>query len=231
MGEKNVVIMFMEYWVKHSSMAQSVGLLLYWGTTSRSFLSSFAMSHLSSRNIIKHCFFKLDTLQIPVSVVTAVTYCLDNYSWGWLVMIGTFTTIDFTNIVITSYFNKLKTFCYLTCVNVPYFSRYFVKKFNQSEWCTRIYRIITLIFTTLLRVLREEIQKQQAKAHYQKLHIAGKTDEARADLARLALIRKQREEAQKKRDQEKQRKSTSSKCAAKIDVKSIISIVPIYGCN
>jgi len=86
-----------------------------------------------------------------------------------------------------------------------------------------------LIFTTILCVLREEIQKQQAKAHYQKLHIAGKTDEARADLARLALIRKQREEAQKKRDQEKQRKSTSSKCATKIDVKSIISIVPIYG--
>ena len=31
----------------------------------------------------------------------------------------------------------------------------------------------------------------------------GKTEEARADLARLAIIRKQREEAQKKRDQEK----------------------------
>jgi hypothetical protein len=32
------------------------------------------------------------------------------------------------------------------------------------------------------------------------MHIAGKTDEARADLARLAIIRKQREEAAKKRD-------------------------------
>lgn len=35
------------------------------------------------------------------------------------------------------------------------------------------------------------------------MHMEGKTEEARADLARLALIRKQREEAQKKRDQEK----------------------------
>lgn len=35
------------------------------------------------------------------------------------------------------------------------------------------------------------------------MHMAGKTEEARADLARLALIRKQREEAAKKRDLEK----------------------------
>ena len=61
-----------------------------------------------------------------------------------------------------------------------------------------------------VRFNREEIQKQQAKAHYQKMHIAGKTDEARSDLARLALIRKQREDTQKKRDVEKQRKSPST---------------------
>jgi len=47
------------------------------------------------------------------------------------------------------------------------------------------------------------LEKQRAKEHYQKLHLAGKTDEARADLARLALIRKQREDAQKKRDEER----------------------------
>ena len=35
------------------------------------------------------------------------------------------------------------------------------------------------------------------------MHLAGKTDEARADLARLAIIRKQREEAAKKREAEK----------------------------
>ena len=55
----------------------------------------------------------------------------------------------------------------------------------------------------LSRREREEIEKQKAKVHYQKLHAAGKTEEARADLARLAIIRKQREEAAKKRDEEK----------------------------
>jgi hypothetical protein len=56
----------------------------------------------------------------------------------------------------------------------------------------------------LSRREREEIDKQKAKVHYQKLHAAGKTDEARSDLARLAIVRKQREDAAKKRDEEKQ---------------------------
>ena len=47
------------------------------------------------------------------------------------------------------------------------------------------------------------MEKQQAKERYEKLHLAGKTDEARADLARLALVRKQREEAAKKREEER----------------------------
>lgn len=34
------------------------------------------------------------------------------------------------------------------------------------------------------------------------MHAAGKTDEARADLARLALVRKKREEAAKKKEEE-----------------------------
>lgn len=40
---------------------------------------------------------------------------------------------------------------------------------------------------------REAVQAQQAKERYQKLHEAGKTDEAKADLARLRLIREKRE--------------------------------------
>lgn len=36
----------------------------------------------------------------------------------------------------------------------------------------------------LSRREREEIERQRAKAHYQKLHAEGKTEEARADLAR-----------------------------------------------
>ena len=61
----------------------------------------------------------------------------------------------------------------------------------------------------LSRREREELEKQKAKAHYQKLHAAGKTEEARADLARLAIIRKQREEAAKKREEEKKGKFLS----------------------
>lgn len=53
---------------------------------------------------------------------------------------------------------------------------------------------------------REEIQKQRATAHYRKMHSEGKTEEARADLARLAIIRQQREEAAKKREEEKKGK-------------------------
>jgi len=58
----------------------------------------------------------------------------------------------------------------------------------------------------LSRREREEIERQRAKAHYQKLHAEGKTEEARQDLARLAIIKKQREEAAKKREEEKKAK-------------------------
>lgn len=56
------------------------------------------------------------------------------------------------------------------------------------------------LFDPLAFCLREEIEKQKAKERYMKLHLEGKTDQARADLARLAIIKKQREDAQKKRD-------------------------------
>lgn len=46
-------------------------------------------------------------------------------------------------------------------------------------------------------------QDQSARKRYEKLHVAGKTTEARADLARLALIRKQREETAARREAEK----------------------------
>lgn len=40
---------------------------------------------------------------------------------------------------------------------------------------------------------RESMEAQQAKERYRKLHEAGKTDEAKADMARLRLIREKRE--------------------------------------
>lgn len=58
----------------------------------------------------------------------------------------------------------------------------------------------------LSRREREAIEKERARQEYQRLHAAGKTEEARADLARLAVIRKQREDAAKKREEEKKSK-------------------------
>uniref|UniRef100_A0A1A7W7Q0 Pdgfa associated protein 1a n=1 Tax=Iconisemion striatum TaxID=60296 RepID=A0A1A7W7Q0_9TELE len=53
----------------------------------------------------------------------------------------------------------------------------------------------------LSRREREEIEKQKSKERYMKLHLEGKTEQARADLARLAIIKKQREDAAKKREE------------------------------
>ena len=60
----------------------------------------------------------------------------------------------------------------------------------------------------LSRREREEISKQNERAHYSKLHAQGKTEEARADLARLAIIRQKRDEAAKKRDAEQKTAKT-----------------------
>jgi hypothetical protein len=70
----------------------------------------------------------------------------------------------------------------------------------------------------LSRREREELDKQKAKAHYQKMHAAGKTEEARADLARLAIIRKQREDAATKRADDIKAKENAAK--AKNDAKT-----------
>ncbi|KAK6229369.1 hypothetical protein SCA6_018320, partial [Theobroma cacao] len=57
--------------------------------------------------------------------------------------------------------------------------------------------------TELSRREREEIEKQKAHERYMKLQEQGKTEQARKDLERLALIRQQRTEAAKKREEEK----------------------------
>ncbi|KAI0759064.1 casein kinase substrate phosphoprotein PP28-domain-containing protein [Fomes fomentarius] len=56
----------------------------------------------------------------------------------------------------------------------------------------------------LSRREREEKEKKEAKERYWKLHAQGKTDEAKADLARLAKIRAEREAAQAKRKAEQE---------------------------
>lgn len=61
----------------------------------------------------------------------------------------------------------------------------------------------------LSRREREELERQRAAANYQKLHAEGKTEQARADLARLAIIKQHRHEAAARREAEK--KGTSHK--------------------
>lgn len=67
----------------------------------------------------------------------------------------------------------------------------------------------------LSRREREELEKQRATAHYRKMHAAGKTDEARADLERLAIIKQKRAEAEEKRKEQLQAKEAAA--AAKRD--------------
>jgi hypothetical protein len=45
-------------------------------------------------------------------------------------------------------------------------------------------------------------EAKENKDRFLKAHLAGKTDQAKKDLARLAIIRKQREEASKQREAE-----------------------------
>ncbi|XP_040986572.1 28 kDa heat- and acid-stable phosphoprotein-like [Juglans microcarpa x Juglans regia] len=57
--------------------------------------------------------------------------------------------------------------------------------------------------TELSRREREEIEKQKAHERYMRLQEQGKTEQAKKDLERLAMIRQQRAEAAKKREEEK----------------------------
>ncbi|KAM0825539.1 hypothetical protein ACQ4PT_018995 [Festuca glaucescens] len=69
--------------------------------------------------------------------------------------------------------------------------------------------------TELSRREREEIEKQKSHERYMKLQEQGKTEGAKKDLERLALIRQQRADAAKKREEEKaakeQRKTEARK--------------------
>ncbi|TRM63271.1 casein kinase substrate phospho protein PP28-domain-containing protein [Schizophyllum amplum] len=59
----------------------------------------------------------------------------------------------------------------------------------------------------LSRREREAKEKKEAQDRYWKLHVAGKTDEAKTDLARLAKIREERAAALEKRKAEQEAKN------------------------
>ncbi|NWQ83658.1 HAP28 protein, partial [Columbina picui] len=67
----------------------------------------------------------------------------------------------------------------------------------------------------------EEIEKQKAKERYMKMHLAGKTEQAKADLARLAIIRKQREEAARKKEEERKAKDEAAMAGKRLQSLSL----------
>ncbi|XP_028311004.1 pdgfa associated protein 1b isoform X2 [Gouania willdenowi] len=73
----------------------------------------------------------------------------------------------------------------------------------------------------LSRREREELEKQKAKERYMKMHLAGKTDQAKSDLARLAIIKKQREEAARKKEEEKKAKEAAAAASRGINSLSL----------
>lgn len=60
----------------------------------------------------------------------------------------------------------------------------------------------------LSRREKEQIEKQKAHAAYMKRHAEGKTSQAKADLARLAIIKQHRAEAAARREAEKKAKDS-----------------------
>jgi len=67
---------------------------------------------------------------------------------------------------------------------------------------------------------REAIEAAAAKERYRKLHEAGKTDEAKADLARLKLIRERREiEAARKQAEKEERELQEKEKRAELDAR------------
>jgi len=63
----------------------------------------------------------------------------------------------------------------------------------------------------LTRRERDELEAQEAAKRYQKKHAAGMTDEAKADKARLAVVRQRRADAAKKKEEEAAAKALAGK--------------------
>ncbi|KAG6634399.1 hypothetical protein CIPAW_12G116100 [Carya illinoinensis] len=78
--------------------------------------------------------------------------------------------------------------------------------------------------TELSRREREEIEKKRAHERYMRLQEQGKTEQARKDIERLALIRQQRAEAARKRGEEKAAKEQKKGEARKAEIKKKPSI-------
>mmetsp|Transcript_35748 Transcript_35748/g.80799 ORF Transcript_35748/g.80799 Transcript_35748/m.80799 type:complete len:266 (+) Transcript_35748:78-875(+) len=75
----------------------------------------------------------------------------------------------------------------------------------------------------LTRKQREELEKNAARRRYEELHKAGKTDEAKSDLARLEEVKRRREEAKKQRDEEEAKAKEAQASKDKPDRAAILA--------
>lgn len=84
---------------------------------------------------------------------------------------------------------------------------------NTTNNTTNKKKVITKGTDTsqLSRREREAIEAHQERERYMKLHAEGKTEEARSDLARLALVREQREADRARKEAEKEEKAERDK--------------------
>ncbi|KYM93546.1 PREDICTED: 28 kDa heat- and acid-stable phosphoprotein-like [Cyphomyrmex costatus] len=92
---------------------------------------------------------------------------------------------------------------------------------KKTKKLSQLHQSLDTAKPELSRREREQLEKQRAYANYQKLHAAGKTDEARADLARLAIIKQQREEAAKRREEEKKQKEMAQQKKTELTQKAL----------
>ncbi|EPS40800.1 hypothetical protein H072_5322 [Dactylellina haptotyla CBS 200.50] len=74
---------------------------------------------------------------------------------------------------------------------------------------------------TMSRREREAAEAAAAKERYRKLHEAGKTEEAKSDLARLAIIKKEREEKARQRQAELDEKKRQAEIKASVSGKKL----------
>ncbi|GAW00732.1 pdgfa associated protein 1 [Lentinula edodes] len=81
----------------------------------------------------------------------------------------------------------------------------------------------------LSRKEREAKEKKEAQDKYWKLHVAGKTDQAKADLSRLAKIRADREAAAEKRKAEAEAKKSELEAKQKASRNKSTSVYHIRG--
>ena len=102
-----------------------------------------------------------------------------------------------------------------------------VRTNNPNVQQTRNKKLNSLTDTQQMQPLsrrqREVIQKAEAQRRYQQLHAQGKTDEARADLARLAIIRKEREAAAARKKVEKEEAEKKAKARKEASLNAIKS--------